>query len=205
MKKIRTIQIGGVSVRSDMCLYEQFDCDDEHAGAIVLLSIYGATQQVQAIFASLAGNKDVCVKDSLQRLRRDESPIMVRSRTLKRGKRHMLIWDVEKIRLYPIWLKNEEKEQAMENFLAGRKVPYDVKCLETFEQKLLEEDILLPLKGWGGLQGYVLRDYANISLDDRLCHLMLESLGERAECASFGSNTFMERTSEKTREFDCVL
>jgi len=204
LKEIKTIRNRGVFVRSDMCLYEQFDYD-EHAGAVVLLSIYGADQQVQAIFASLVADKDIRVEGEPMRLRRSGSHLVSRSRVLGRGKRHMLIWNHRKMESSPIWMRDDEKDQAMENFLMNRKVPYDKEYLDAFEQKILEERILVPLEGWGSVRGYLVPDSSSEHLDNKLCKYMLEVIREDTdEKEAFGSNTFMRDAQESTEMLGCV-
>lgn len=206
MKNIKRIRTSGVLVKSDMCLWEPFTYDS-HSGAIIFISIYGATQQVQAIFAALAAGKDIRIEDEVFRLKRTESPISARSRAIGRGKRHMLIWSPETVESSAIWMK-DEKERAIEDFLVHRKVPYDKEYLEDFEVRLLDEGMLKPLSGWGDIHGYSLQSYCDKkSIDNKLCGFMLEVIWDRSSRSSgvSESNISVGRAMVRSKELECVL
>lgn len=161
---IKTIKVGGVMVKSDYGLYTK---DNE----MVLLSVYGALQQVQAVFAAVAGFKSVTVVPDGINVQRSNSSLRARGRPIGYGKRHLLMWDADAAGRSIIWMNGaEDKEKAIEGFLSSRKVPYEKDFFHHFEKRLLEDELMERMTGWGDVSGYAVLEED----DGRLCDVMLD-------------------------------
>jgi len=161
---IKTIKAGGVLVKSDFGICTK---DNE----IVLLSVYGASQQVKAVFAAIAAFKSVTVIPDGINVQRTGSSLRALGRSIGYGKRHMLIWDSDVADRSIIWMNGaEDKEAAVEAFMSRRKVPYEKDFFLPFEKRLLGEGLMERMVGWGGVCGYAV----NEEDDGRLCDIMLD-------------------------------
>jgi len=161
---IKTIKAGGILVKSDFGMYTK---DNE----IVLLSVYGALQQVKAVFAAIAAFKSLTVIPDGINVQRSNSSLRALGRSIGYGKRHLLIWASDAADRSIIWMNgDEDKEAAVEAFLSQRKVPYERDFFLPFEKSLLGEELMEPMAGWGGVCGYAV----NEEDDGRLCDIMLD-------------------------------
>lgn len=166
VSEVKTIKIGGVIVKSDVGLYE----DSGSVKKMVLLSVYGSTQQTKAIFASIASAKQVLVlPDNIFIRRCSNTTIRGRGYSVGYGKSQMIIWD-ENICENAVWF-GDGRKQSFERLIESRKIPFDTEFSEKFEKLLLKKKKLLELGGWGGLQGF-----APKFSDDEACDLIIEGI-----------------------------
>lgn len=143
---IKKIKHKGVEVLSDLCLYD-------NNNEIVLLSLYGATQQVKAIFAAIASGYEINVEDSIS-LQRVYSPVRFRGTSIGYGKQHGLIYAEDlAAEKYVIWRNPNERVERLIETLSGRRIPILKEWMPWLEGLLKENEVLLPLHGWGG-EGY---------------------------------------------------
>lgn len=145
----------------------------------VLLSIYGATQQVRALFSLLSmGHRLIYVdpKDeravSLHRAR--GGFLRFKGFNIGWGKQHALIWNHETTDNKDVifWFSPNEKEAAMMKALSKKRIPLLKEWLPWLEPILVEHEYLIPLTGWGGINGYLLENTS----DNHICDLICEDL-----------------------------
>jgi len=163
------IKSKGIICKTDMGLY---DASYSH-NYLELLSIYGSTQQVKAIFGLLASGYDCLVtigKDNIT-LKRPYGNLRFRSTSIGYGKRHGLIWneDIEKNTI--IWLSPEEKQKALYSAISKRRIPFDESWLSNLEKILLARGYFGKLQGWGGIDGYESKWE-----DDDICNLIANKI-----------------------------
>lgn len=102
---IKTIRSCGVAVKSDFGLYS----DSGGNKFLILLSIYGSSQQTRAVFSALAESRAVKVLPDTFELARPSS-LRGKGRSIGRGRHHMLIWSEEGLADGIIWLAEKPKE-----------------------------------------------------------------------------------------------
>jgi len=170
-KEIRLVQCGGVSCKTDAGLY----LENSYKSILKFISIYGSPQQVRAVFALLVANKTIEVIDekgeiiSLDRGWYDG--MRLKTFPLGYAKRHGLIFIEGLGKGAILWTSPEEKERALFSALSKRRIPFDRLWLPGIEEVLVEDGQLIPLHGWGGLNGY------DCSLnDDKVCNLITEKI-----------------------------
>lgn len=104
---IRTIRSCGVAVKSDFGLYS--DCGGNKS--LILLSIYGSSQQTRAVFSALAESRAVKVLPDSFELNRPSS-LRGRGRSIGRGRHHMVLWSEEGLADGIIWFDEKPKEET---------------------------------------------------------------------------------------------
>jgi len=169
--EIRLVQCGGVSCKSDAGLY----LENSYRSTLKFISIYGSPQQVRAIFALLVANETIEVIDGEGKTilvdRGWYDGMRLKTFPLGYGKRHGLIFIEGLGKGAILWTSPEEKERALFSALSKRRIPFDREWLPRIEEVLVEDDQLIPLHGWGGLNGY------DCSLnDDKVCDLITEKI-----------------------------
>lgn len=103
---IKTIRSCGVAVKSDFGLYS----DSGGSKSLILLSIYGSSQQTKAVFSALAESRAVKVLPDAYELTRPSS-LRGRGRSIGRGRHHMLLWSEEGLADGIIWFEEKPKEE----------------------------------------------------------------------------------------------
>jgi hypothetical protein len=158
---VKTVAYKGVTCKSDMCLYLQ----GEYTNTVFILSLYGAPQQVKAIFSALSLGKEIVQKNNI--LTRDyKSSIRFKGRSLGRGKYHGMIF-TDDIKDHVVWTEPDKRIKALQTALSRRKIPFDREWLTDIEALLLRDEYLTKMQGWGGISGYeALWD------DDAICNLI---------------------------------
>ncbi len=148
-----TLKAKGVTCRTDMGLYSS----SSSSNILRFASVYGAPQQVKAIFSVIATfNEVILLKDDSQvRLARSyNSSLRFRGFSIGYGKQHGIIWDEKTGEDCIIWTSRDERLKALYNALSKRKVPFDKAWLPKLELLLGRGGFLSLLQGWGGIGGY---------------------------------------------------
>ena len=163
---MKNIVYRGITVKTDIGLYIR-RYGNTHT--MVLLSIYGSPQQTKAVFSALASGREITLMpDGIYLDRPIDSTLRARGWSMGYGKHHMIIWDDE-IYDMAVWFDPSDRLRAFEKTLKNRKIPYSPEYLPELEKSLLEEERLVSLDGYGGIQGYKFT-----FTDDHACNLMVE-------------------------------
>lgn len=162
---VKTITHKGVTCKSDMGLY----LDGDYNKTVFILSVYGASQQVKAIFSAFSLGNNILLDKTV--LTRDWSTsIRFKGRSLGYGRYHGMLW-TDDIKDHVIWTVPEERIKALQSALSRRPIPFDKQWLPEIEVLLLRNNFLTELKGWGGISGYrALWD------DDAVCDAICEEI-----------------------------
>lgn len=188
--EVRRIKARGVYCKTDAGLYVRYG----YNSWVKVLSLYGSPQQVRAIFALLVGRQSVEVSGegmgNIEITVDYKDSLRLKTFTLGYGKRHALIYVEDLSKNTIIWAAPEEKQRAILSALSKRRVPFDESWLSMIEEVLLNEDIFIPLQGWGGLEGYFCQWD-----DDRICDLIVEGIQRRRKWSSKNSLRNMAHSS----------
>lgn len=162
---ITTVQCGGISCKSDICLYD----DRPYSNYVYLLSLYGAPQSTKGIFSLLAAGQALEAEDVF--LERPPEPIRMRGTKISYAKYHALVWSDKIGKDIIVWTSEKERLDQLHGSLSQRRVPLNRTKLPEIENLLVQNKYLLPLAGWGGIGGYI----TNFN-DDDICDLILSSI-----------------------------
>jgi hypothetical protein len=165
---IKEIIYNGVKVYSDVCLYDSSD-------RLVVMSIYGAPQQVKAIASALLMGEYLDLNSEVE-LVRSYHPYKYKITSLGRGKAHGLIYNEKIGEKYIFWITPEEKTESLRQVIQKKRIPYDPEWLPELEKLLIDRAYLVPLRGWG-IQGYEVDIY-----EDVVCNLIVEEIIKKEEC-----------------------
>lgn len=174
------INAKGVVCTSDIGLIRPFPenrrgYDSPIPASAYILSIYGSSQQVKAIFATLAQGEPIEMGmdgEKYNITRTAEDTIRFRGYNIGYGKQHALIF-AETSRI-TFWLDPIERLKHLDLILSQGKIPYDKSWLPGIERLLLDKEHLAKLIGWGGMEGY-LSDWGKQD-EDELCNLIANSI-----------------------------
>lgn len=179
--EVMIIKAKGVSCKSDAGLYFEYG----YGSYLRVLSLYGSPQQVRAIFALLVGGNYIEVSsggaDFIEITAYYKDSLRLKTFTFGYGKRHALIYSENLTKDTIIWVSPEGKQRAILSALSKRRIPFDESWIGMIEKILIEEDIFIPLQGWGGLGGYLCRWN-----DDEICNLIVEKILRRRREWNFG-------------------
>jgi len=164
---IHNIYSCGLTVKSDIGIYNSED-------AILLLSIYGAPQQVKALLARLVMGEDISLlygrgKHVLHKNWRSNYRMKIFS--IGYGKVHGLLWQEAIDQDTVFWMSPDQKDTAIRAAISRRTIPFLPEWVPTIEQILIEQEIFTPLQGWGGAEGY-----EAMWKDDLICDLIVEKI-----------------------------
>jgi len=165
----------GVICKTDVGLYSNYYSNN----IVYFLSIYGAPQQVKAIFASLATGQRLEVtsgNESFSLSRDYQSSLRFKGFSVGYGKAHGIIWQENIGQKCVIWTSPEERDIAFLNAISKRKIPFDKSWLQKMEVALKQKGFLTPLLGWGGIGGYVAK-----WADDAICELIVTSINRKVK------------------------
>lgn len=160
------VSSGGVVCLSDLGLIDE-------RGTVYVLSLYGALQQVRAIWARLIGDLPVSLSrepdDGVSLVRPVSTALRFRGTPLGRGKYHGLLWVDTLGQEVLVWTQEAERLPMVQGALSRRRIPYDPQWLPWLETLLYERGYLLPLECWGDLHGYRCL-WDDDAICDDLCH-----------------------------------
>lgn len=179
-QKLIQIKAKGVVCTSDIGLVRPFPenrrgYDAPIPASLYVLSIYGSSQQVKAIFATLAQGEpiEMAIDDQEYVVRRtQDDTIRFRGYGIGYGKQHALIF--AESNNISFWLNADERLKHLDLILSKGKIPYDKAWLPGIEKLLVGKEHLAKLTGWGGLDGY-LSDWKEAE-EDALCDLISNSI-----------------------------
>ena len=157
----------GLTVKSDIGIYNSDD-------AILLLSTYGAPQQVKALLARFVTGENICLMTGEDKRSLHENwanNYRMKIFSIGYGKAHGLLWQENIDRDTVFWLSPEERDQAIRAAVSRRTIPFLPEWLPTIEQTLIEQGIFTTLQGWGGAEGY-----EATWKDDQVCDLIVEKI-----------------------------
>jgi hypothetical protein len=86
-------------------------------------------------------------------------------------KAHGLFWQEDIDRNAVFWLSPGQRDQAMRAAISRRTIPFLPEWLPAIEQILIEQEIFIPLHGWGDVEGY-----AAMWNDEQVCDLIVEKI-----------------------------
>ncbi len=170
----------GIACKTDIGLYYS----QEYSKNIIspIFSIYGSVQQVRALFSLFSMGHELSLVnndgESVVNLRRDRDILRFKGYSIGYGKQHGMVWNeqsTDKKVIY--WFTPEEKQAALYTALQRRKIPIAKDWIPWIENLLEKEEYLIPLEGWGGIQGCLLDLYGDA--DDRMCDLICEKLKDK--------------------------
>jgi len=176
-KKYAFLKKDGIAVKTDIGLYSE-----GYVSPILLLaSVYGAAQQIRALFSMLSMNYSLSYEpfdgDTVTLYRETKGLLRLKSTSIGYGKQHGLIWaDYSYFKDTKIiyWFSPEEKDAALYSVLSKRRIPITKHWLPWVERLLVDNEYFIPLRGWGGIQGYLCE--FSYSSDDYICDLLCEKL-----------------------------
>lgn len=181
MQELIQIKAKGVVCTSDIGLIkpspdERYGYDAPIPASAYILSIYGSSQQVKAIFATLAQGQpiELTMDGTNYSVRRTQGDtIRFRGYSLGYGKQHAIIYaETSNI---SFWLDTKERLKHLDMVLSKGKIPYDKSWLPGLEKLLVDKEHLSRLIGWGGMEGY-LSEWKDKD-EDTLCDLIANSIG----------------------------
>jgi hypothetical protein len=166
---MRTYQVtsGGVAVRSDIGLYGG-------TGEVLLLSVYGAPQQVKAVLARVAMGGEITLfaeQDERTLSKSWRRSYKMKVSAIGYGKAKGLLWREDLAESTVFWMSPEEKDGAIRAAISRRTIPFLPEWLPAMERLFLKREIFAPLQGWGGVEGY------ETSWDDeKACDLIVKNI-----------------------------
>lgn len=179
-KKYGLLKNHGVACKTDFGL----SCHRDVNNALLVASIYGAAQQVKALFSlfSMGHQLNYVFPDSDRSIsfsRDRSSTLRFKGTSVGYGKQHGLIWSDYVYSQTEIiyWFSPEEKEVAICSALSKRRIPYIKKQLPWIEKILVDYHYFEPLRGWGGIQGYLCE--FGTTADDHICSLICEEIRKK--------------------------
>lgn len=165
--QIHEIYSCGLTVKADIGIYSSDD-------AILLLSVYGAPQQVKALLARLVMGEDISLligEDKHLLHKNWGSNYRMKIFSIGYGKVHGLLWQDKIDQDSVFWLSPREKDWAIRAAISKRTIPFLPEWLPAIEQILIEQEIFTPLQGWGGAEGY-----EATWKDEMVCDLIVEKI-----------------------------
>ena len=165
--QIHEVHSCGLTVKSDIGIYTADD-------AILLLSVYGAPQQVKALLARVVMGENVSLLygEEQQVLHKNwRSSHRIKIFSIGYGKVHGLLWEEDIDQDTVFWLSPEEKDWAIRAAISRRTIPFLPEWLPTIERILIDQEIFTSLQGWGGAEGY-----SAMWKDELVCDLIVEKI-----------------------------
>ncbi len=157
----------GLTVKTDIGIYNSDD-------AILLLSIYGAPQQVKALVARFVMGENIYLlsgEDRYSLHKNWRSNYRMKIFSIGYGKVYGVLWQENIDQDTVFWLSPNERDWAIRAAISRRTIPFLPEWLPAIEQILIEQEILTPLQGWGGAEGY-----EAMWKDELVCDLIVEKI-----------------------------
>jgi hypothetical protein len=170
----------GIHIPAPIGVYEPIW---EGAGTIAFLVCYGDPRQTRAVSARIASRDrvDLVAPDTtMTKLIRPED-MRTRGASLPGHGHRLIIWDERAPETMALWLNEQDRLPAIARAMDAYRIPYDPAWLPDIVAFLTDQDMLIPLVGWGGAGGARL-----VIREDDVCDWLIQRFG--APChASRGS------------------
>jgi hypothetical protein len=147
-----TVSSRGIQIPAPVGVYDQ---TGESMGTIAFLVCYGDSGQTRAISARVATREPVYLvapDDTMTELLR---PVDMRARgaSLPGHGHRLIIWDERAPETMALWLTEQDRLPAIARAIEAYRIPYDPAWLPDIAAFLADQDMLIPLVGWGGAGG----------------------------------------------------